>query len=136
MATSPRDDPTAGTPSSESRDARARLLIAAIGGGAIGAVLGGLLVATQRSAEAISVGWNGAQSSAALLIAGAGALVGGFVGAMVTRTAVQGLRARFAARRSSLRPAPTRSLPEMTVAPLSSQLAPGTSAPAPAGRGG
>ncbi len=77
---------------------RTQLLISTIGGGAIGAILGSLLVATQSASTSGGSGWIGAQWIAALLMVGATTLVGIFVGAMLTRTAVQGLRMRFAAQ--------------------------------------
>lgn len=59
------------------RHRRVPLLLAALGGGALGALLGGVLVTT----HVVRGDWL-----AGLLIAIAGVLVGGFVGAMLTRT--------------------------------------------------
>jgi hypothetical protein len=71
------------------RRRRRHLFLAATSGSAIGACIGALIVALQGAGSDVRGEWLLGRGMAALLLAGAGMLVGAFVGAMVTRTAAQ-----------------------------------------------
>lgn len=71
------------------RRRRRHLFLAATSGGAIGACVGALIVVLQAAGSGERGEWLHGRGMAALLLAGAGLLVGAFVGAMVTRTAAQ-----------------------------------------------
>ena len=74
-------EPAAAMPGLPARRPRkTHVLLAAVSGGAIGACLGGLVVVVQSALTNVSATW-----SAGALLAGAGVLVGGFIGAMMTR---------------------------------------------------
>ena len=71
------------------RRRRRHLFLAATSGAVLGACVGVLIVALQGVGSGVRGEWLHGRGMAALLLAGAGVLVGAFVGAMVTRTAAQ-----------------------------------------------